>query len=124
MIRSHEPQNTSNRARIALVQLFLVTHPEESAHELASNLVEDGLAACVNILPGCRSIYRWEGKTCDEAESLLLIKSARQPVSELVSEITKRHPHECPEVIVLPLEGGHPPYLRWVEENSTRKEES
>ncbi|MAW78263.1 MAG: divalent-cation tolerance protein CutA [Planctomycetes bacterium] len=105
-----------------MVQLLLVTHPLETAHELARNLVEEGLAACVNILPGCRSIYRWEGKTCDEIESMLFIKSARQPVGELISEITKRHPYECPEVIVLPLEGGHAPYLRWVEENSTGKE--
>ncbi|MEC9476176.1 MAG: divalent-cation tolerance protein CutA [Planctomycetota bacterium] len=122
MIRSHKSQNPGNGARVALAQLFLVTHPVDTADHLARNLVEEGLAACVNIVPGCRSIYRWEGKTCDEPESLLLIKSARQPVSDLIDEITKRHPHDCPEVIALPIEGGHEPYLRWVEENSSGKE--
>lgn len=113
---------TPVRVRIHLVQLLLVTHPVETAPDLARTLVEEGLAACVNILPGCRSIYRWEGKTCDETESMLLIKSALQPIEQLISEITRRHPHDCPEVIVLPLAGGHAPYLRWVEENSLGKD--
>ena len=105
-----------------MVKLFLVTHPVDTAAELARKLVEDGLAACVNILPGCRSVYRWEGKICDEPESLLLIKSARQPTSDVIQEITNRHPYDCPEVIMLPLEGGHSPYLRWIEEHSSGKE--
>ncbi|MGE4631617.1 MAG: divalent-cation tolerance protein CutA [Planctomycetota bacterium] len=107
-----------------MVQLLLVTHPVESAPEFARNLVEEGLCACVNILPACRSIYRWEGKTCDETESMLIIKTAMQPIEQLISEITQRHPHDCPEVIVLALEGGHAPFLRWVEENSLGKGEA
>ena len=101
--------------------MLLVTHPVETAPQLARDLVEEGLAACVNIVPGCTSTYRWEGKTCAEQESLLFIKSAQQPTEQLIAEIVQRHPYDCPEVIVLPLEGGHPPYLRWVEENSMGK---
>ncbi|MGE4619299.1 MAG: divalent-cation tolerance protein CutA [Planctomycetota bacterium] len=101
--------------------MLLVTHPVETAPQLARDLVEEGLVACVNIVPGCISTYRWEGKTCTEQESLLFIKSAQQPTEQLIAEIVQRHPYDCPEVIVLPLEGGHPPYLRWIEENSTGK---
>lgn len=104
------------------LQLILVSHPTVAAEDLARGLVEEGLAACVNILPGARSIYRWEGKTCDEQEVMLFIKSAIDPIERLIEIIAERHPFECPEVIVVPVVTGLGRYLRWVEEMCTGQE--
>ncbi len=104
------------------LQLILVSHPTVAAEDLARDLVEEGLAACVNILPGVRSIYRWEGKSCDEQEAMLFIKSAIDPIERLIEIISKRHPYECPEVIVVPVVTGLERYLRWVEETCTGQE--
>ena len=102
------------------MQLILVSHPPVGADKLARSLVDDGLAACVNIVPGARSIYRWEDETHDEQEVLLLVKSAREPLEELVEIISERHPYRCPEVIVIPVTGGLQRYIQWVEETSSR----
>lgn len=108
----------------SILHLILVSHPPDSAASLARGLVEEGLAACVNILPGSRSIYRWEDKTCDEEEVLLTIKTAREPIEELVELIASRHPHECPEVLVVPVTAGLDRYLNWVEKMSHGEESS
>ena len=104
------------------VHLVLVSHPPDSAAELARGLVEEGLAACVNIMPGSRSIYRWEDKTCETEEVILTIKTAREPIEELIKTIARRHPHECPEVIVIPVTTGLDRYMQWVEKMSGKKE--
>ena len=104
------------------MQLILVSHPTVGAEDLARGLVEEGLAACVNILPGARSIYRWQGKTCDEQEVMLFIKSAIDPIERIIEIIAKRHPFECPEAIVVPVVTGLGRYLRWVEETCAGQE--
>jgi len=87
----------------------------ESAGRLAHLLVEKRLAACVNILSPCRSVYRWKGKTEDAEEIPLLIKTARDRYAELEAAIRAAHPYELPEIIAVPLAGGLPAYLEWVE---------
>jgi periplasmic divalent cation tolerance protein len=104
------------------LHLILVSHPPDSAAELARGLVEEGLAACVNIMPGSRSIYRWDDKTCEAEEVLLTIKTASEPIEELIETIARRHPHECPEVIVIPVTTGLDRYVQWVEKMSGKKE--
>ena len=87
----------------------------ESAGRLAHLLIEKRLAACINILSPCRSVYRWEGKTEDAEEFPVLIKTTRARYPELEAAIRAAHPYELPEIIAVPLAGGLPAYLEWVE---------
>ncbi len=88
----------------------------EEAEPLARALVEERLAACVNILPILSSIYRWQGKIEREGELLLVIKTRRERFEALKAAIVARHPYEVPEIIALPIEAGHAPYLAWIDE--------
>jgi len=88
---------------------------EEQAARLARHLVEQRLAACVNILPQVRSIYRWNEKVEDSSEWMLVIKSRRDLFSTLRAEIEKLHSYEVPEIIALPVVDGSPAYLGWLE---------
>ncbi len=95
--------------------VVLVTAPSaEKAAEIARAAVEEKLAACGNVLPGVRSIYRWKGKLQDDAEVLLLLKTQRKRFAELRDRILALHPYELPEVIALPVEAGSAPYLDWI----------
>jgi periplasmic divalent cation tolerance protein len=86
----------------------------EVARTIARALVEAEEAACVNIVSGIQSIYRWQGKICDEAEVLLVIKSTRACFDAINSRIHSLHPYEVPEVIAVPVEAGDPAYLKWL----------
>lgn len=86
----------------------------ESAHSLATLLVEQELAACVNILAPCRSVYRWQGKLEDTPEVPLLIKTRGERYAELEAAILAHHPYELPEIVAVPIERGLPGYLAWV----------
>jgi periplasmic divalent cation tolerance protein len=88
---------------------------EERATQLARRLVEERLAACVNIVPGARSIYRWEDKIEDAAEFLLVIKSRRDIFPKLRNAIVQHHSYEIPEVIALPIVDGSDAYLKWLD---------
>ena len=95
-------------------RVILCTAPVVQASALAAMLVGDRLAACVNIIPAVRSIYRWEGAVHDDEESLLVIKTTTDRLTELTTRLVEAHPYDCPEVIALPIEGGHADYLRWL----------
>ena len=82
---------------------------------IATALVEEGLAACVNRLPGVASTYRWQGKVCRDNEQLLLIKTTRERFDALCERIVGLHPYELPEVIALDIATGLDRYLAWVE---------
>jgi periplasmic divalent cation tolerance protein len=95
--------------------VVLSTFPDaDTAARIARALVEDQLAACVNLVPAVRSIYRWEGQVCDEAETLAVIKTTADRYAALAAKISELHPYQVPEVIALPLADGHPPYLAWL----------
>jgi len=97
------------------VHLGYCTCPDlASAESLAESLIEGGLAACVNILPGLTSIYRWQGTLTKEAEVLLLIKTTEARVPELAAHIQERHPYDVPEVLFHPIVAGLDSYLEWV----------
>ena len=97
------------------------TFPDaDTAARIARTLVDEHLAACVNLLPTVRSIYRWEGKVCDEAETLAVIKTTAERYAALAARIAELHPYQVPEVIALPLADGHPPYLAWLAEQVAR----
>lgn len=86
----------------------------DSAGRLAHALIEKRLAACVNVLSPCRSVYRWEGKTEDAEEFPMLIKTTLERYAELEAAIRAGHPYELPEIIAVPLAAGLPAYLEWV----------
>jgi periplasmic divalent cation tolerance protein len=86
----------------------------EQAERIAHRLVEQHLAACVNILPGVQSIYRWEGAVESAAEVLLLIKTSSAHSQDVRSTITSLHSYEVPEFLILPVLGGSEAYLAWL----------
>ncbi len=90
-----------------------------SAERLADNLVGGSLAACVNILPACRSVYRWKGELQHEQEHPVLIKTTRARYPALEAAIRAVHPNELPEIIAVPVAVGLPAYLAWVAEETT-----
>jgi len=94
-----------------------VTCPPDRAEALASALVEGRHAACVNILPKIRSVYRWKGEVQRDDEALLVIKTRAAAFDALKAAVLKLHPYELPEVIAVSVERGHQPYLDWVLEN-------
>jgi periplasmic divalent cation tolerance protein len=103
------------------VQVVLVTAPDaETGARLARALVEERLAACVNVVPGVRSIYRHAGAVHDDAEVLLLVKTLRERSAELAERVRALHPYELPEVLALDAAGGSAAYLRWVGEEVAR----
>ena len=97
------------------ILLVLTNLPDaEKAHRLAKLLVEQRLAACVNILAPCRSVYRWQDKIEDTIEVPLLIKTRTERYAELEAAIIAHHPYELPEIVAVSIEHGLPDYLAWV----------
>jgi periplasmic divalent cation tolerance protein len=89
-----------------------------SAARIAEALVGERLAACVNQLPGVRSVYRWQGNVERAGEVLLLAKTTADRLDGFVARVRELHPHELPEVIAVEAAGGLPPYLDWVAEQT------
>ena len=95
--------------------LVLTNLPQRAAAErLADLLVEKRLAACVNILAPCRSVYRWQGAVRHDEEHPLLIKTTAERYPALEQALRSGHPYELPEIIAVPIERGLPAYLQWV----------
>jgi len=97
-------------------QLILNTCPDLAiAQSLAKQIIENELAACVNILPSLTSVYRWQGETETAQEHLLLIKAPSSQYSAIEQFITAHHPYDTPEVIAIAIENGLPAYLQWID---------
>jgi periplasmic divalent cation tolerance protein len=95
--------------------LVLTNLPDRAAAErMADMLVEKNLAACVNILAPCRSVYRWKGAVQRDEEHPMLIKTTPERYGALEQAVRDAHPYELPEIIALPIERGLPAYLDWV----------
>jgi periplasmic divalent cation tolerance protein len=95
--------------------VVLVTAPSaDEAARLARALVEERLAACGNVVPGLRSIYRWKGAVQEDGEALLLLKTTRARFEALRARVLALHPYEVPEVIAVGVEAGSAPYLAWI----------
>jgi periplasmic divalent cation tolerance protein len=100
------------------VFIVLLTFPEgEHAATIATALVERQLAACVNLLPGATSIYRWQGAVQRESEVVGIAKTTRARLPALKQALAALHPYECPELLAFPATDGLPAYLAWLAEN-------
>ncbi len=102
--------------------LILCTCPDtDSATRISERLVSTRLAACVNRVPGIHSCYVWQGELQTDDEVLLLIKSTSQCYAAVQTLILELHPYELPEIIVVPIDTGHAPYLDWIAANTTER---
>jgi periplasmic divalent cation tolerance protein len=90
---------------------------EQEARNIALLLLDQGLAACVNVIPGCHSYYHWKGKVERGSECLLQIKSSRSLFAEVAAALEAAHSYEVPEVIALPIVDGSTNYLNWLRSN-------
>jgi periplasmic divalent cation tolerance protein len=95
------------------VVVYVTAPSADEARTLAHALVDERLAACVNLLP-VESVYRWEGQVEEAAETLLVIKSRRARLDALAARVRALHPYAVPEIIALPVVSGWPPYLQWI----------
>jgi periplasmic divalent cation tolerance protein len=103
---------TANEALVVLV----TAGSSEEAECIARTLVEEGLVACVNLVPGIRSIYRWQGKVADDGEILLVAKTRRDSFAALERRVRELHSYYVPEVLALAVVDGSAGYLRWLAE--------
>ncbi len=95
-------------------RVLLCTAPPGKARALAGDLVERRLAACVNLVPGLRSVYRWKGDLHDDPETLLVIKTTAERMDALAARLADRHPYEVPELLAFEPTQGLGPYLAWL----------
>jgi periplasmic divalent cation tolerance protein len=103
--------------------IVLNTCPDqETGEKIAKILVEEQLAACVNIVPGITSIYQWQGKIEQDPEVLLIIKTQAERYKVLEERIKQAHPYELPEVISVTIEDGLEAYLKWIDRNTGIKQ--
>ena len=98
--------------------VVLVTCPPDQAEALAEKLVEERVAACVNLVTKLRSVYRWKGSVQRDDETLLIAKTTADRFEALKRTVLKHHPYDVPEVIALPIAQGHAPYLEWLAEST------
>jgi periplasmic divalent cation tolerance protein len=100
------------------IAILITTSNMDEAEKIGRTLVEEGLAACANIVEGVRSIYRWKGEVCDGRECLMVVKTTAANFDAVERRVRELHSYEVPEVIAIPIVKGSRPYLDWVEENS------
>ena len=104
------------RSMSEAIVVLVTCGTEDEAVEIAHALVEERLAACVNLISPVRSIYRWEGKIWDEKEWMLIIKTQKRRFEDLEKKVKSLHSYSVPEIIALPIIEGSASYLNWLEE--------
>ena len=101
----------------AYIVLFITTDSAEEARKIAEALLEQKKAACINILSGVESVFRWEGKVDSARENLLVVKTKASLLDEVIKLVKKVHSYDVPEIIALPIIGGNKDYLDWIGES-------
>ena len=94
---------------------------EKEGHKIARRLVEDKIAACVNVIPQMTSFFFWKGKLCQKKEAMIFIKTDKRRMKELINKIKAMHSYNVPEIIFLEVDGGEKRYLQWVRAMSLEK---
>ncbi len=101
---------------MAVNLIYITTENKMEAERIGRILVEERLAACVNIIDGMNSIYRWEGKIMQDTETVLIAKTVQDKVSALTERVKALHSYDCPCVVALPIQDGNESFLNWVAE--------
>ncbi len=94
--------------------LFITTGTDEEAHKIAEVLINQRKVACINIVPGVSSLFRWQGKPDSAQESLLIVKTKASLLNEITALVKGLHSYDVPEIIALPIVGGNQDYLDWI----------
>lgn len=94
--------------------VYMTAGSPEEARRIGAALVEDRLAACVNIIDGMHSIYRWEGKLQQDQETILIAKTTRDRLPVLIETVKAMHSYDCPCIVSFDIEGGHTDFLEWI----------
>jgi periplasmic divalent cation tolerance protein len=94
--------------------IYMTAGNKEEANKIGKVLVEARLAACVNIIDNMTSVYRWEEKVQQDSEVVLIAKTTEALVPELIDKIKSLHSYDCPCIVSLPISGGYPPFLDWI----------
>lgn len=97
--------------------VFVTVADEQQALAVARAVLDRRLAACVNIVPGVRSLYRWEGEIHDDPELLCVMKTRAELFDALAGAVRAAHAYDVPEIIALPIINGNPAYLKWIDDN-------
>lgn len=98
--------------------ILLSTTAPGLAAMIAQTLITERHAACVNIIR-CQSVYRWKGELCRDEEDLMVVKTGKHKIPDLMSKVRELHSYELPEMVVIPIVGGYPPYLDWLNREVT-----
>jgi periplasmic divalent cation tolerance protein len=107
-------RSPKTRKRADAVVVLVTTSSEEEARRIGRRLVENKVAACVNIVPSVHSIFEWDGRISSERETLMMIKTQARRVEELSEVVKKHHSYQVPEIIALPVTQGSDKYLKWI----------
>ncbi|MFT5126205.1 MAG: periplasmic divalent cation tolerance protein [Kiritimatiellia bacterium] len=94
--------------------IYMTSASLEEAQRIGRTLVEESLVACVNLMEGMQSIYRWEGEVCEAREVVIIAKTHADKVEALIARVKELHSYECPCIVVLPVLEGNPDYLKWI----------
>ena len=94
--------------------IYITTENRAEAGRIGKALVEERLAACVNIIDGMHAIYRWEDKLVQDSETILIAKTVQEKVAALTERVKSLHTYDCPCIVALPVTGGNNAFLRWV----------
>jgi periplasmic divalent cation tolerance protein len=95
--------------------IYVTTANLAEATRIAEAVVTERLAACANILDSVTSVFHWDGKLCRENEAVLILKTTEEKTAALTARIKELHSYECPCIVVLPIEGGNPAFMEWIE---------
>lgn len=103
------------------IRVVLITIPHDEAERMGRSLVEERLAACVNILPRIHSFFWWDDKVQSDEESMLVVKTTTTKFDKLLAYVLENHPYELPEIIGLPLTSAFPDYIEWVKAETNKE---
>jgi periplasmic divalent cation tolerance protein len=118
-MRSQEDQQSKRSATVEALVVLCTCPDLPEAERLARGLVDHDFAACVNILPEIRSIYRWQGKLQKDGEVLIIVKTTRQAYAGMEQWLSQHHPYDVPEILAMPVAEGSAEYLEWVLRETT-----
>ncbi len=113
--RPYKPNMKKNQ----FILILSTIHSQKAAEKIATTLVREKLAACVNITSKIRSVYPWKGKLCRDDEVLMILKTRKSLYKKLEKRIRSLHPYEVPEIIALPIARGSRDYLKWLDESTS-----